>query len=435
MFERIRKSLGAFRTEWRANTVNPLHPKDPGLVEILNLGKGTSSGQNVTEDTARNYLAFYACVKVLSEDIAALPLSLMRRTDAGKEKARDQRLFDVIHNAPNTEITSYEFRQCLQAHLMIRGNAFAEIVRNNGGDVVELWPLRPDFVRASRADDGNIEFEVTNPKTGERDTLKRNQVAHLRGLTNNGLWGESPVAQLREAIGRGMAAQEYSARFFANDSTPGGVLQHPQTLSEPAQERLRRNWEQRHGLSNSHRIAILEEGLRWERIGLSAEDSQLLETEKFSRSQIAGACRVPAHKINDLDRATFNNIEEMSLEYILSILPWIVNWEQRLASDLLLQSERQGGLFFKHNLNALLRAKVQDRGEWYAKGRQWGWFSINDILELEDMNGIGPEGDERITPLNMQPAGATPPEEPDARFRILNPNDVPGYANGANGNG
>jgi len=362
------------------------------------------SGVVVTEENALQVSAVYACVRVLSESVAMLPLVLYRQNGRVREKALDHPLYSKLHDAPNDEMTSFDYRQVIMNHLCLRGNAYSYIEYDDAGRIVGLWPINPDSVQIVREKKtGMLLYAVQLPDKfgGDYIYLNSENVWHLRGLSRNGVVGYSPLRMAREAIGVSLAASGYGASFFSNNAEPGFVLIHPGKLSDEAYKRLRVSWEDRHkGFEKAHKIAILEEGMKPEKLGISPEDAQLLETRKFQISEIARIFRIPPHMIGDLDRATFSNIEHMGLEFVTySLMPWLVNIEQSINTHLLLERER-GIYYAKHTVAGLLRGDVESRYRAYATARQWGWMSINEIRELEEMNPLN-NGDQYLTPLNM----------------------------------
>ena len=373
------------------------------LIDALGGNKSTA-GVSVNENTALKSTAVFACVRVLAETIASLPLFVYRRIDRGKEKATEHPLYQILHDRPNEEMTSFTFRETLMGHLALWGNAYAEIVRDRGGRVRELWPLRPDKTWPERDKTAKkLRYKLILPD-GEGVILPGDRVLHIPGLSFDGLVGYSPIRLAREAIGLSLAAEEFGARFFSNGARPGGVLEHPNSLSEEAQKRLRQSWNEMHqGLDKQHRIAILEEGMTYKQIGIPPEDAQFLETRKFQLNEIARIYRVPPHMIGDLDKATYSNIEQQSIDFVVNtIRPWLVRWEQAINSKLLTPSE-QKKYFAEFKVDGLLRGDIESRYKAYATARQWGWMSANDVRELENMNPIE-GGDVYLIPLNMIPA-------------------------------
>lgn len=379
-----------------------------GLLSRGMLSNVSATGVNVTADSALRASAVFACVRVLSESEAMLPLVLYRQMGEVKEKAYDHPLYRLLHDAPNPEMTSFNFRQTLMAHLCLRGNAYAYIETDARGRVVSLWPLHPDGVLILRDNEsGQLVYGVELPKRfgGEYRFIPAEKIWHLRGLASDGVVGYSPIRLAREAIGLALATEGYGAAFFGNNAEPGFVLVHPGKLGETAYERLKKSWEERHkGFENAHRVAILEEGLKPEKLGISPEDAQFLDTRKFQVNEIARIFRVPPHMIADLDRATFSNIEHLGLEFVMySLMPWLVNIEQSIKLNLLMERERD--YYAKHNIAGLLRGDIESRYRAYATGRQWGFMSVDEIRELEDMNPL-PNGQGKVylTPMNMLPA-------------------------------
>lgn len=400
----------------RAISVDPRHPRDPTLVDMFG-SRETTSGVAVTPESAAALTAVSACVRVLAESVGSLPLILYRRmTPRGKQRATDHPLYTLLHDAPNPEMTSFEFRETLMGHLALRGNAYAEIERDARGNAVRLWPLPANIVTPKRVD-GLIVYKVRLPDGGLQ-TLFSDQVLHLRTLGKNGIIGDSVITQHRDALGLTLASEEYGARFFANDSSPRGILEHPVPLDPEARENLKKSWEFLHkGLSNAHRIRVLEGGMKWTQIGISPEDAQFLETRKFQTREVARMFRMQPHKIGDLDNATFSNIEEQNLEFVTDTLrPWLVRWEQAILQRLIRADERKT-LFAEHLVDGLLRGNTLARFQSYAIARTWGFLSADDIRELENQNPLPDgKGDVYLQPLNMVEAGTQPgPQPPPTR--------------------
>ncbi len=374
------------------------------LGEDISPGLVSTAGIRVNEETALRVTAVYACVRVIAETVASLPLPLYRRLDRGKEKVTGHPLYPVLHDMPNPEMTSFTFREVLMTQLLLWGNAYAQIVRDKRGQVLELWPLSPSGMELVRDDKARqLVYRYTEGmKTIE---YKPEQIFHIPGLSFDGVKGLSPIAVTREAIGLAMATEEFGSRFFGNGARPGGILEHPGVVKDP--EKLRKSWEEVYkGVHNSHKIAVLEEGMKYHEIGIPPEDAQFLETRKFQLNEICRIFRVPPHLVGDLERATFSNIEHQSIDFVVhTIRPWLVRWEQAIVKALLLPEERK--LYFpRFNVDGLLRGDFKTRMEGYAIGRQNGWYSANDIRELEDMNPIPEEagGDLYLVNGNMLPA-------------------------------
>lgn len=372
---------------------------------------GSSSGKVVTERSAMQMTAVYACVRILSEAIAGLPLHMYRyKEDGGKEKALDHPLYLLLHDEPNPEMSSFVFRETLMTHLLLWGNAYAQIIRNGKGEVVALYPLMPNKMTVSRDETGQLYYTYQKsqeelPKDNNSTViLHPSDVLHIPGLGFDGLVGYSPIAMAKNAIGLAIATEEYGSKFFANGAAPSGVLEHPGTIKDP--QRVRESWmSQFGGSANSNKIAVLEEGLKYTPISISPEQAQFLETRKFQINEIARIFRVPPHMVGDLEKSSFSNIEQQSLEFVKYTLdPWVVRWEQSIQRTLL-SSEEKKTYFVKFNVEGLLRGDYQSRMNGYATARQNGWMSANDIRELENLDRIPTEdgGDLYLVNGNMLP--------------------------------
>lgn len=373
------------------------------IAEVLR-GTQTASGAHVNVDSAMRVAAVYACVRVISETIGSLPLHVyQRRATGGKTIYRDHPLYRLLHSQPNSWQTSFEFREMMQANFELRGNAYAYKNMDQRGNVLELLPLHPDRVEVKQLRDMSLEYHVQLGDSSDRVVLRQDQVFHLRGLSSNGYIGRSTLQDARDVIGVAISTQEFAGRFYKNDATPSVVLSHPGKLNKEVADRIRDSWNAAFaGSGNARKTAVLEEGMSIERLTLSAEDAQFLETRKFQRSEIAGLFRVPAHLIGDLERATFSNIEAQQIDFVMHcIRPRLVRWEQAMMRDLFAKPEQY---FPEHNVEGLLRGDAKSRFDAYAIGRNWGWLSVNEIRERENLNPI-PEGDVYLQPLNMVAAG------------------------------
>lgn len=357
----------------------------------------TTSGKTVNERTALQTTAVYACVRILSETIASLPLHVYRYTEGGKAKDTEHVLYTLLHDEPNPDMTSFVFRETLMSHLLIWGNAYSQILRDRSGQVIGLYPLLPDQMSVHRSEKGKLfyvynRYEEDNPNFQEKGSivLSQEEVLHIPGLGFDGLIGYSPIALAKNAVGMTLACEEYGASFFGNGANPGGVLEHPGILKDPA--KVRDSWNAVYqGTRNAHKVAVLEEGMSYKQIGIPPEEAQFLETRKFQINEIARLFRIPPHMVGDLEKSSFSNIEQQSLEFVKYTLdPWVVRFEQALKKSLLLPEEKKTH-FIKFNVDGLLRGDYQSRMNGYAIGRQNGWLSTNDIRELEELNPIPPE--------------------------------------------
>ena len=372
---------------------------------------GTTAGKAVTERSAMQMTAVYSCVRILAEAVAGLPLHVYRYNDSGgKEKAIDHPLYRLLHDEPNPEMSSFVFRETLMTHLLLWGNAYAQVIRNGKGEVIALYPLMPNRMVVDRDAKGKLYYKYTTtsddaPTTeGTVVVLSPSDVLHVPGLGFDGLVGYSPIAMAKNAIGMAIACEEFGARFFANGAAPSGVLEHPGTIKDPS--RLRQTWQSQFGGSaNTGKVAILEEGMKYTPISISPEQAQFLETRKFQINEIARIFRVPPHMVGDLEKSSFSNIEQQSLEFVKYTLdPWLIRWEQSIFRALF-NMEEKTEYFVKFNVEGLLRGDYATRMNGYATARQNGWMSANDIRELENLDRIPAEegGDLYLINGNMLP--------------------------------
>jgi len=356
---------------------------------------GTTAGKPVNEHTAMQITAVYSCVRILSETVAGLPLHVYKYNESGgKEKYLKHPLYKLLHDEPNPEMTSFSFRETLMTHLLLWGNAYAQIIRNARGEVIALYPLMSNKMTVDRDKTGRL-FYLYQRSTEDAPTLGKDSmvyldpsdVLHIPGLGFDGLVGYSPIAMAKNAVGLSMATEEYGAKFFANGATPGGVLEHPGTIKDP--QKIKESWNVAYqGSANSHRVAVLEEGMKYQQIGVPPEQAQFLETRKFQINEIARIFRIPPHMLADLEKSSFSNIEQQSLEFVKYTLdPWVVRWEQNMCRSLLMASEKPT-VFIKFNVDGLLRGDYVSRMSGYATARQNGWMSANDIRELENLDRI-----------------------------------------------
>jgi HK97 family phage portal protein len=332
--------------------------------------------------------AVYACVRVIAETVASLPLHLFRHVDEGKKRDPTHPLYFLLHDSPNKEMTSFVFREAIMTHLLLWGNSYAQILRNGHGQVVGLYPLLPDCMQVTRDDDKNLIYLYGNSL--KQVAFRGDEILHIPGLGFDGLVGYSPIAMARNAIGMALATEEFGSSFFSNGAAPGGILEHPGTLKDPS--KVRESWNQLfQGSGKANRVAVLEEGMTYKQIGIPPNEAQFLETRKYQTEEICRIYRVPPHLIADLDKATFSNIEHQSISFVVNtIRPWLVRLEQAMNKALLQPYEREQ-YFIEFNVDGLLRGDYQSRMQGYATARQNGWMSANDIRRLENMNLIPDE--------------------------------------------
>lgn len=390
--------------EQRSNFVNTGFSGDNWdvLVSMVESAKA-SSGVSVNENNAMQLTAVGAAVRILSESIASLPLTLYARTTTGgRAKATWHPLFSILRDQPNPLMTAMTFRELLMSHVLLWGNGYAEIEWDNAGQITGLWPLRPDAT-TPLYDPIKRELFYQTTINSEVIILPAYRVLHIYGLGFDGIKGYSPIRMYREALGLAKATEKYGSKYFGNGAKPGGVLEHPGNLSPEATTRLRNGWNEMHsGLDNAHRVAVLEEGLTYKQIGLPPEDSQFLETRKFQVEEISRIYRVPPHMLGALDKATFSNIEHQGIEFVTHTLrSWLVRTEQAISIRCLTSDERKK-YYAEHIVDALLRGDTKSRYEAYAVARQNGWLSANDIRQKENEDKIE-GGDDYLVNGNMIP--------------------------------
>ena len=361
----------------------------------------SGSGKPVNAQTAIQLSTVYACVRVISETVASLPLGVYEATDDGSQKATDHSLYFLLHDEPNSEMTSFVLREVMLAHLLLYGNSYCQILRSGRNQITGLYPLLPDHMEVDRDKNGMLTYTYST-STGQRVIMAPEEVLHIPGLGFDGVMGYSPIALERNAIGLGIASEEYGSKFFSNGARPSGILTHPNTVKNPAA--LRESWNSIYGGSgNANRVAILEEGMRFEPIAIPNNEAQFLETRKFQVDEICRIFRVPPHLVGDLEHATFSNIEHQSIDFAVhTIRPWLVRIEQSMNRALFSDEER-GRFYVQFNIDGLMRGDYKSRMEGYAIARQNGWMSANDIRALENQNPIPSEegGDAYLVNGNM----------------------------------
>lgn len=389
--------------KWLFNST-PLAQPDRWLIDAMG-GTSTDSGVRVNEWNAMQSTAVYACVRILAETIASLPLPVYKRLpNGGKARAPDHPIYPVLHDMANDEMTSFTLRETLMSHVLLWGNAYAEIEWGNNGMPKALWPLLPNQTIPRRnLQTKKLEYWSTLPD-GTQVILPKELVFHLPGLGFDGIVGYSPIHMAKQAIGLAVATEKFGATFFGNGTNIGGIVEHPGQLKETGAKNLRDSINETYGgLGKSHRIMLLEEGMKFQKIGIPPEDAQFLETRKFQLNEIARIYRVPPHMLADLEKATFSNIEQQSIDFVVhSIRPWLVRWEQTIKQKLFF-TQQNDTYFAEFIVDALLRGDIKSRYEAYAVARQNGWLSANDIREMENMNPID-GGDVYLVNGNMIPA-------------------------------
>ncbi|HEV1992486.1 MAG TPA: phage portal protein [Candidatus Dormibacteraeota bacterium] len=416
----IRIERNPFTLELRSNLSEP----DRWLVEYAG-GHPTASGQTMTERTAMQLSAVWCAVGLISGSMSTSPAQLFEKlpNGAGRREADDHPLYPLLHDQPNDEMTASTFWKTLMGHILLWGNLYAEIERNGGGEVVALWPLRPDrtFPRRMIGPDGKGTGKliyVARSSAGPEVILRPDQVVHVMGYSYDGLRGLSPVALHRESMGLSMAAADYGARFFANDATPGLALKHPAKMKPESSKRLKESWEEAHrGGDQAHRVAILEEGMSIEKIGMSNEDAQYLATRIFQLSEISRMYHVPLHKLGDLTHATFSNIEDQEIEYVkAAVLPWAEAIEQEVFRKLIKPTMPEGKTFYSEfNLEGAMRGDPESRAKYYDVMWKDGFFNADDVLQMENKNPLPDgQGKKYFIPVTQQllDRAINPPEPP-----------------------
>lgn len=377
--------------------------RDPALVNLFG-SHIAESGVTVTEFTALNNSAVWSAVRVISEGVASLPLILYRKDGDGRRRAKDHPLYHVLQDMPSEDVPALAFREAMMAHALLWGNAYAEVERNLSGNVTSLHILRPDWMRPRRDDAGNLVYEYRHPSQGVSEHYPRD-IFHLRGLGFDGLLGYSVVKVAKESLGLGQAAERFGAKLFGSGARPSGVLEHPGTLSDDAARRLKNDFERSHAsIENAHRIAVLEEGMKWTPLSIPPEEAQFLQTREFQIAEIARWFNLPLSKLR-VAGSSYASLEAENLVFLTETLrPWLIRWEQEIWAKLLQPWERDC-YHAEHHVDALLRADQASRYNAYAVGRNWGWLSVNQIRAMEGMDPIA-GGDEYLQPLNMQPIQA-----------------------------
>lgn len=379
------------------------------------MGGESSTGVAVTDESALRIATVLSCVKVIAEQISTLPLMVFDRQGDGSKRAMPEHpLSMMLHTLPNLESTAQAVRETHVAHTLIRGDGYVRVVRDGGGRVAELWTLPPGTIEVSRPQRrGELLFRYSENGVPAED-LSAEDLWRLPGLSWNGVTGLSPIGLARESMGLAIALERSTAKTLKNSARLATVIEYDQEMDDPDFEAFKRDWkESAEGPDNAGSTQFLDRGMKLKTVGMSFEDLQFLELKRFQVAEICRLYRVPKHMVFEGDAMPRANMEQASLEFVIYTLrPWLVRVEQTITRDLLLPGER-GRLFAEHNVAGLLRGDFQTRMAGYAQGRQWGWWSANDVRALENQNGIGPQGDVYLQPSNMVDAGnPQPPAQP-----------------------
>jgi HK97 family phage portal protein len=431
--------MAAAAFEKRSSLENPQVPLSfpaEWLLDIFNGGR-TDSGIRVSEMTALQVATVYACVNIISSAFACLPLNVYERLEIrgrqGKKKAPNHPLMNLLHNEPNEEMTSFNFLKTVMVHDLLFGNAFVEIQRHPKTAAIDaLWPRNPARTKAIRllrpmtiegtvypggtllyettenlmsSDPNAVEVQGAKVEEGVRRLILAEDMLHVPGLSLDGRVGQSTVFLARQIIGLALATEKYGAKFFGNGARPAGILTLPNKPEDKAIENLRRSWAEAHGGENQFKVAVLEAGVKFEKIAATPEEGQMLQTRNYERAEICSVFNVPLHMVAASEKAGKSNVEQSSIEFVLYCLsPWIISWEKEFERKLFPKVGRTANQYFPHfDRRHLLYPDADSRAKFYASGRQWGYLTKNDILELEDLNpDESPAGDICMVQVNMQ---------------------------------
>ena len=388
----------------------------------------TASGARISSESAMRLSAVYACVRILAESMASLPFILYRPGQSGGKVAlRNHWLYRLFYIRPNQFQNPFEWREMLMGHLALRGNAFCRIVSNAKGEITDLIPIHPDRISLVLSQNSADEYSYRIiDRLGNQLVLPRGAVWHLRGLSSDGMLGLSPIEMARESVGLALSAQDYGARFFDNDAKPtGGWIEYAGTFKDkPARDNFRESYQNAQGAMNRGKVLVLEAGMKYHEVGVTNKEAQFLELRKFQVTDIARLFRVPPHMIADLDRATNNNIEQQSIEFVrYTMRPWAERWEASIRADLMLDDE---GLDCEFDFAALMRGDANSRATYYSAMVSMGALTRNEVRVAENYTPL-PGLDEPLVALNMgmtgtnqQPATAPPPDDDNAEPNKIN---------------
>ena len=362
----------------------------------------TASGVEITYDDALGITALWNGIHLIANALATVPLRLKRRKrGGGTEDARDDPRFRIANRRPNPWQTAFGWRQMSQGHLLLRGNTYAQKVVRSSGQLDSLVPLHPTRMQVE-VEGGEI-FYLYTRDDGTRRVFPAGEILHIRGLSTNGLVGYCPVTVLRESLGAVVATDRYAARFFKNNARPAGVVKAPTIISDPLFKKAKAEWQATLGGDGTHSTAFLDGGMEFQSIGFSAEDSQLVNSRTFNIQEAARILNIPPHKLKEMSRSTFSNIEHQGIEWVVdTIQPWAENWEQQLDADLLSERE-QATLFFKFDLKALLRGDSAQRAAYMQARFNMGSLTGNQIRQLEDEEPAGPDLDRYYVQQSLMP--------------------------------
>lgn len=366
------------------NAENPQYPlTSKALVDLMG-GGTTDAGVQVSENTSLTFSAVYSAVRVIAESLAVLPLQVFKSSDKGRDLLRNHPLYFRLHDEPNGYQSSFTWRETSAAHQCLWGNAYSFIHRDKLMRAQEFESIHPQRVA--------VNFDAAKRKIfyviDGQHIVEQSNMLHIPALSLDGIKGKSPIQVARESIGLGLAMQKFGGRFFGSGANLSGVLEHPGKLGEVAHKHLKDTWQkQRAGIDNSHSTAILEEGMKYQRIGVPPEEAQFLTSRKFQVTEIARWFRLPPHLLADLERSNISNIEPLDIGFVkYSLAPWLKRWEQELNRKLLTEQEKREGVYFEFNVDGLLRGDIRTRAEWYSKMIAARVLSPNEVRRMENRN-------------------------------------------------
>ena len=402
----LKQFIGKLAGGFSEKAAGPITTSRELLMELFGGGQSTA-GETVNSRTAMHHAAVFQCSRVLAESIGSLPISLHVSDGTKRQKALTHAVHKVISESPNSFQTAVEFWEMCMLHLCFRGNFYAYQVRTGAGKLGELIPLHPDAVSPTQNNDYTITYGVTF-LDGTVKKVEEQDMFHVKIFSLDGVLGMNPIEYARNTIGLSMALESHGAKMFKQGARPSGVLSTEASLTPAQAKEHSQVWNDAHSGENSGKTAVIGNGLKYQQIALSAVDSQWLENRKFQKSDIAAFYRVPPHKINDLEDATFSNIEHQSLEFVRdSLNPYAVKIEQRIKKSLLNDKDRASGHYAKFNFNSLLRGDSSARSQYYKDMIGNGVLSPNEVRALEDLNPRD-GGDSYLTPMNMAIDGKLP---------------------------
>jgi HK97 family phage portal protein len=379
-----------------------------GGVSTFVFGRPTASGKIVSPGSAMQVTAVWTCIKIISETVGALPFGVFAQNGEKRSPATKHPIHRLMHDEPNPQMSAMDFRMAMTSALCLWGNAYAKIVRRGNGVPIGLYPMPSQLVRPTWNGSNGVWTYNYTPSSGAAQTLDADQVLHIRGMSYDGVNGLSPISLLGNSIGLAMALEEYASRFFSNGGVPSLVLQTPEKLGPDGIRNVRESWKNLYGgIENSNEVAVLEEQMTVKEIGVNPNNAQAVESRKFQLGEIARIYRMPPHMLADLDRATFSNIEQQSLEFVIyTLTPWLRMWEQSVNRQLFSDADKEI-YSASFTVDELVRGDEASRASADAVGRQWGWLSANDCRQKRGMNPVE-GGDEYLVPMNMLPADGTP---------------------------